>query len=85
MNALFGYLVDKVGTKTFIDPATKEDPIQNLMEFFAQPEVQEICKMSQEGTTFISSGDVSKYLSNHLDAPGSFKKTSDVIFKNQDS
>jgi hypothetical protein len=39
MNALFGYLVDKVGTKTFIDPTTKEDPLQNLIEFFAQPEV----------------------------------------------
>lgn len=39
MNALFGYLVEKVGSKTFIDPQTKDDPIQNLMEFFAQKEV----------------------------------------------
>jgi len=41
--------------------------------------------MSQEGTTFVSSGDISKYLSNHLDAPGSFKKTADIILKYQDS
>ena len=85
MNALFGYLVEKVGTKTFIDPQTKEDPIQNLMEFFAQKEIQDISKMSQEGTTFISSGDIAKYLSNHLDSAGSFKKTADVILKYQDS
>ena len=55
------------------------------MEFFSKKEVQEICKMSQEGTTFISSGDIARYLSNHLDAPGSFKKTSDLILKYQDS
>lgn len=84
MNALFGYLVEKVGTKTLIDPMTKEDPIQNLIEFFAQKEIQEISQMSHEGTTFISSGDIAKYLANHLDAPGSFKKTSEVILKFQD-
>jgi hypothetical protein len=55
------------------------------MEFFAQKEVQDISKMSQEGTTFISSGDIVKYLSNHLDSAGSFKKTADVILKYQDS
>lgn len=83
MNALFSYLVEKVGTKTFIDPMTKEDPIQNLIEFFAQPEIQEISKLSNEGTTFISIGDIAKYLGNHLE--GSFKKTSDVILKYQAS
>jgi hypothetical protein len=35
MNALFGYLVEKVGTKTFVDPVTREDPLNNLIEFFA--------------------------------------------------
>ena len=85
MNALFGYLVEKVGTKTFIDPMTKEDPLQNLIEFFAQPDVQEISKLSNEGTTFISTGDIAKYLGNHLEAPGSFRKSSDVILKYQAS
>lgn len=39
MNALFGHLVTKVGTKTFLDPVSKTDPIQNLIDFFTQPNV----------------------------------------------
>jgi hypothetical protein len=39
MRELFTYLVGKVGSKTFIDPLTKEEPILNLMKFFVQKEV----------------------------------------------
>jgi hypothetical protein len=85
MNALFGFLVDKVGTKTFIDPVTKEDPLLNLVDFFAQPSIQKISRQSSEGTTFINSKDIAKYLGNHFDSAGSFKKTSDVILNFQNS
>lgn len=76
MNELFSHLVSKIGSKTFIDPKSKEDPINNLIHFFAQPDVQDICKLSSEGTTFISSEDVAKYLVNHLSSNSSFKSVS---------
>jgi hypothetical protein len=34
MRALFGHLVDKLGTKQAIDPVTKEDALWRLVEFF---------------------------------------------------
>jgi hypothetical protein len=39
MNALFGHLVEKVGSKTFIDPITKQDPLVKLIEFFSRKDV----------------------------------------------
>ena len=34
MNALFTYLVGTVGKKTFLDPKTKQDPVQDLIQFY---------------------------------------------------
>jgi len=65
-NSLFDHLVDKVGSKTFIDPITKEDPLLLLANFFARPDVMSISKMGTEGTTFISVGNIAKYCINHL-------------------
>ena len=79
INELFNHLVEKVGTKTFIDPKTKQDPIQNLINLFAQPDVQSISKLSQEGSTFLSSEDVAKYMINHLDSTNSFKLLSHLL------
>jgi hypothetical protein len=56
-----------------------------LIDFFGQPDVQEICKLSSEGTTFISSEDVAKYLVNHLSSNTSFKSVSKTILKYDES
>lgn len=42
VNALFTYLVDRVGSKSFVDPLTKEDPMMNLVAFFTKPEIKGI-------------------------------------------
>lgn len=39
MGALFEFLVDKVGPKTFVDPIAKLDPMLNLVEFFTRHDV----------------------------------------------
>lgn len=43
---IFRHLSDKIGTKQFIDPVTKQDPMQNLIDFYAQENVQAICRLS---------------------------------------
>lgn len=42
VNALFTYLVERVGSKSFVDPLTKEDPMMNLVAFFSKPEIKGI-------------------------------------------
>lgn len=59
INALFTYLVDRVGSKSFIDPLTKEDPMMNLIAFFSKPEIKSIQKLSEVGSTFLNDHDVS--------------------------
>jgi len=65
MNALFSHLVDKIGTKTLLDPTTKTDPMMNIIDFYTEKNVQEISKQSEEGTTSINESDIAKYLVNH--------------------
>jgi len=77
--------VDKIGTKTFIDPMTKEDPIQNMIDLFTQSEIQAICKLSIEGTTFLNHDDITKYLMNHVDANKSFDKLSQTMIKMEET
>lgn len=42
MRALFGYLVQTLGTKQAIDPITKEDALWRIVEFFSRPSMKEI-------------------------------------------
>jgi len=67
INALFTYLVDRVGCKQFVDPLTKEDPMLNLVSFFSKPEIKAIQKLSEVGTTFLNDHDVSSYVYNHIE------------------
>jgi hypothetical protein len=39
----------------------------NIIDLFSRPDVSEICKLSLEGTTFISEDDIVKYMMNHLE------------------
>lgn len=40
MNTLFGYVVEKVGRKQLVEPVSRVNPVQNLIEFFSQPEIR---------------------------------------------
>jgi hypothetical protein len=79
MKALFSHLVDKIGTKTFIDPQTKQDPMVNLIEFYSRSDVQQVSRLSEEATTSVSSKDMAKYLINHLDEPSTFERITDSV------
>ena len=39
MNALFGFLVKKVGARSIVDPETKADPMQGLIDLYLTPGV----------------------------------------------
>ena len=64
---------------------TKEDPIQNMIDLFTQSEIQAICKLSIEGTTFLNHDDITKYLMNHVDANKSFDKLSQTMIKMEET
>lgn len=72
MNALFKYLVAAVGPKQYIDPVSKKDPIEQLIDFYSQDDVQAICRLSSQGTTHINHTDIVKYISNHFDSNKAF-------------
>lgn len=79
MSALFEHLVQKVGSRTFVDPVTNEDPMLNIINFFTRPDVQDICRQSIEGTTNIRSKDISTYLLNHSTDPKLFTQVSNAV------
>lgn len=39
INALFGFMVQKIGTKTFINPKTKKDPMLDVINLFVNPDI----------------------------------------------
>ena len=63
MRALFGHLVDKMGTNTLIDPVTKTNPMLDLIELQAQKEVSKLA--SEYAETQLNSDDIARYLVNH--------------------
>lgn len=79
MNEVFSHLVEKVGSRKFIDPVTKEDPLVNLIDFYSRPDVQQLSNLSNEGTTSISSAEVSKYLLNHITEQKAFERAANLI------
>lgn len=79
IGAVFKHIVDKIGGKQLIDPITKKDPIQEIIEFFAQDQIKELSRLSTEGTTHISTPDVVKYLSNHIDTNQAFFNISKIM------
>lgn len=81
MNALFKHLVNTIGTKQYIDPVSKQDPVEQLIDFYAQDDVQSICRLSEQGTTHINHSDIVKYISNHFDRNTSFAQLSKVMLK----
>ena len=81
MRELFSHLVARVGSQTFIDPHTKSDPVESLIDFFTSPEVQAISHLSAEGTTSINMADICTYLINHADQANSFSKVTKVMLK----
>jgi hypothetical protein len=54
MRSLFGYLVDKLGAKQALDPATKEDALWKIVDFFTKSGVQEIASYGQSINNTIS-------------------------------
>lgn len=79
MNALFQHLVEKIGLKTFIDPITKKDPLQELISFFTRKSVTRLNMSSSEGTTYLNSSDIVKYTMNHIEGVNSFQTIQDLI------
>jgi hypothetical protein len=79
MNALFSHLVDKIDTKTFIDPVSKVDPMMNIINFYQQQNVKDISGQSSNGTTHLSPSSVAKYLINHLGTTKSFNDLSGAV------
>ena len=65
LNAVFSHLVEKTGSRTFIDPKMKVDPLYQLIELFSTPDIQKIQHLSEEGTTFISNKEMANYFKNH--------------------
>ena len=46
ITALFSFITERLGTRTMIDPVSRQDPILNLIEFFCDKNVNEIGKLS---------------------------------------
>jgi hypothetical protein len=42
MRALFGFLVQNLGTKSAIDPVSKEDALWRIVDFFSQRAITEL-------------------------------------------
>lgn len=62
MKSLFGYLVNKVGEKSVVDPFSKQDPLWTLIEFYkGNSKVQEIENYGTTTFNTISDEDVVKY------------------------
>lgn len=72
MNALFKHLVNTIGSKQYIDPVSKQDPVEQLINFYTQDNVQSICRLSEQGTTHINHSDIVRYIANHFDSNSSF-------------
>lgn len=72
MNLLFQLLVNKIGSKTLLDPISKVDPMQNIIDFFSIKEIQAVQKYSELSSTFINDDDISQYYANSLSNPESF-------------
>ena len=72
MNALFMHLVGAIGSKQYIDPVSKQDPLEQLITFYTRDDVQSICRLSEQGTTHINHSDIVKYIANHFDSNSSF-------------
>lgn len=81
MRALFSHLVARVGSSTFIDPHSKTDPVEGLIDFFTQSEVLELSGFSAEGTTSINTADICSYFLSHADDHASFSKVAKIILK----
>jgi hypothetical protein len=58
MRALFGHLVEKLGTKQAIDPVTKEDALWRIVEFFNSKGIREISQYGETAYNTISDDDV---------------------------
>lgn len=85
MRALFGHLVEKLGTKQAIDPVTKEDALWRIVEFFNSKGIREISQYGETAYNTLSDDDVAQYLSNRINDSRGFDKLTHVLLRNPEN
>jgi hypothetical protein len=85
MRALFGHLVERLGTKQAIDPVSKEDALWRVVQFFNSRGIREISQYGKTAYNTIADEDVAKYLNNRLSDSRGFDKVTHVLLRNPEN
>ena len=67
MNTLFGYLINKLGSGTVIDPTTKEDALWRVIDFFTKNNICELSSYAENNFNTLNEADVAQYFKNHFE------------------
>lgn len=62
--ALFGFLVGHLGTRTAVDPVTKDDALWRLVEFLTRPAVTQLTAFGESDA--LADKDLAQYLGNRF-------------------
>jgi hypothetical protein len=75
MRALFGYLVESLGTRQAIDPVSKDDALWRIVDFFTHSSVNQLVPFSDNNFNSLSDKDLAKYLANRVNDGRAFERT----------
>lgn len=81
MRTLFGYLVQNLGTKQVIDPVTKEDALQRIVDFFTQKGIKVIASFGETSFNTLSDDDLSQYLANRINDTKALDKLTQTLLR----
>jgi hypothetical protein len=80
MKELFGYLVHKIGTNKIIDKETKQDVMDDVVNYFVDYTTP-FMDMAEYNNCFIRENDVARHFANRIEDDNSFEKIIDTSLK----
>jgi hypothetical protein len=82
ISELFSFLTEKVGNKTVVDPQTKTDIMQTLVEFFTDPVNMELINLQPDSYNLTLKGEaIIDYIGARIDNQNTFKLCNKVALK----